>query len=120
MINPTEQDPNLEDDQATERAELQEQIESLPPPAEGKERISMNEFIDPESETIVDNDQDIFASVVERYGADKEGVEEEHKEGDIEVKMDSAAKAVEALETVKLWTLQQKGDTSQNTMQALD
>lgn len=34
--------------------------------------------------------------------------------------MVSAAKAVEALETVKLWNLQQKGDTSQDTMQALD
>jgi DDE superfamily endonuclease/Fission yeast centromere protein N-terminal domain/Tc5 transposase DNA-binding domain len=120
LINPTEQDPTSEDDQATERAELQEQIESLPPPTEGEERISLNEFINPESETIMDDDRDIFASVVERYGTDKEGVEEEHEEEDIEVEMVSAAKAVEALETVKLWTLQQKGDTSQDTVQALD
>lgn len=120
MINPTEQDPTSEDDQATERVELQKQIESLPPPAEGEEHISMNEFINPGSETIVDDNRDIFASVVERYGANKEGVEEEHEEGDIEVEMVSVAKAVEALETVKLWTLQQKGDMSQDTIQALD
>jgi hypothetical protein len=40
--------------------------------------------------------------VVERYSADKEGAEEEHEEGDIEVEMVSTAKAIEALETVKL------------------
>lgn len=94
LIDPTEQEPILEDDQATERAELQEQIESLPPPAEGEERISLNEFTNPKSETIVDDDQDIFASVVEQDGADKEGAEEEYKEGDIEVELVSAAKAL--------------------------
>lgn len=120
LINPTEQDPTSEDDQATKRAELQEQIESLPPPTKGKERISLNKFINPENETIMDDDRDIFASVVERYGTNKEGVKEEHEEEDIEVEMVSIAKAVEALETVKLWTLQQKGDTSQDTVQALD
>jgi hypothetical protein len=121
LIKPAKQEPILEDDQGTERAKLQEQIESLPPPAKGEERISLDEFINPKSEIIVDDDQDIFASVVERYSADKEGAEEEeYEEGDIEVEMVSAAKALEALETVKLWKLQQEGDTSQDTMQALD
>jgi hypothetical protein len=68
----------------------------------------------------VDDDRDIFASVVERYSAVKEGAKEEYEEGDIEVEMASAAKALEALETVKLWKLQQEGDTSQDMMQALD
>jgi hypothetical protein len=68
----------------------------------------------------VDDDRDKFASVVERYGADKEGAEEEYEEGDIEVENVSTAKALEALETVKLWKLQQEGDRSQDTMQALD
>jgi hypothetical protein len=68
----------------------------------------------------VDDDRDIFASVVERYSTDKEGAKEEYEEGDVEVEMVSAAKALEALETVKLWKLQQEGDTSQDMMQALD
>lgn len=42
----------------------------------------------------MDDDQDIFASVVEQDGADKEGAEEEYKEGDIEVEMVCAAKAL--------------------------
>ena len=120
MIKQTKQEPISKDNQATEQAKLQEQIESLPPPAEGEERIFLNEFINPKGETIMDDDQDIFAAVVERYSADKKGAEEEYEEGDIEVEMVSAAKALEALETVKLWKLQQEGDTSQDTMQALD
>jgi hypothetical protein len=109
----------MEDNQAAERAELQDQINSLPPPAEGEERTSLNEFINPENEIIMDDDGDIFASVVERYSADKEGAEEEYEEGDIEVEKVSIAKALDALETVKLWKLQQE-DTSQDTIQILD
>ena len=120
MIKAVEQEAIVEDDQAAERAKLQEQIESLPAPAEDEERISLNDFISPENEIIVDDDRDIFASVVERYSADKEGAEEEYEEGDIEVEKVSTAKALEALETVKLWKLQQEEDTSQDTMQALD
>jgi hypothetical protein len=120
LIKAVEQEAIVEDDQAAERAKLQEQIESLPAPAEDEERISLNDFISPENEIIVDDDRDIFASVVERYSADKEGAEEEYEEGDIEVEKVSTAKALEALETVKLWKLQQEEDTSQDTMQALD
>jgi hypothetical protein len=102
LIKLIEQEPILEDDQAAGQAELQEQIESLPPPAKGEERISLNKFINPESKIIIDDNQDIFASVVERYSTDKEGIEEEYKEGDIEVEKVSTAKALEALETVRL------------------
>ena len=108
-----------EEDQQAERAELQEQIEQLPLPAKGEERMSLYDFINPDTETIIDDDRDVFASVVERYSADKEGTEEEFEEGDIEVEKASTAKAIEALEYVKLWKLQQEG-TCQETLQALD
>jgi hypothetical protein len=81
--------------------------------------MSLYDFINPDTETIIDDDRDIFASVVERYSADKEGAEEEFEEGDIEVEKASTAKAIEALEYVKLWKLQQE-DTCQETLRALD
>jgi hypothetical protein len=50
-------EPGMEDDLRAERAELQEYINALPPPAEGQERIPLNEFINPDNETILDDDQ---------------------------------------------------------------
>ena len=58
----------IDDNLRAARAELQEYINVLPPPAEGQERIPINEFISPDNETILDDDPDIFAAVVERSG----------------------------------------------------
>jgi hypothetical protein len=86
-----------EDNSAIERAELQAQIASLPI----KDPLSLNEFLNLESETILDEDSDIFASVVEHYSVDKEG--DESYESDIEeVEKVPTTEALRCLEIVKL------------------
>jgi hypothetical protein len=86
-----------EDNSATERAELQAQIASLPI----KDPLSLNEFLNLESETILNEDSDIFASVVEHYSIDKEG-DESYKSDTEEVEKVSTAKALSCLKIVKL------------------
>jgi hypothetical protein len=114
---PTEEE-EIEDDQEAERAELQEQLALLPTPNKGEEHLSIDDFINPTDETIVDDDINIFASVVEHHTADKEG-EEEIDEEDIEVAKVSTVEALKALEVVRLWQLQQ--ETSQKSLlQAVD
>jgi hypothetical protein len=86
-----------EDNSAAERAELQAQIASLLI----KDPLSLNEFLNPESETILDEDSDIFALVVEHYSVDKEG--DESYESDIEeVEKVPTTEALRCLEIVKL------------------
>src|SRR6202522_3703615 len=48
-------------DDRTDRAELQDQIAQLPI----ESPLSLDEFLNPEDETIVDNDGDIFTAIVE-------------------------------------------------------
>jgi hypothetical protein len=103
-----------EDNLAAERAELQAQIASLPI----KDLLSLNEFLNPETETILDEDTDIFASVVEHYSVDKEG-DESYESDTEEVEKVPIAKALSCLEIVKLWKLQQE-DSEVSTLQALD
>ena len=62
-----------EDNQAAERAELQAQIAQLPI----ENPLPLNEFLNPNDETVLDEDEDIFASVVEHYSVDKPGEESE-------------------------------------------
>jgi tRNA A22 N-methylase len=60
--------------------ELQAQIDSLPI----EDPLSLNEFLNPESETIVDENTDIFETVVTHYNIEKEGEESEESDGEKE------------------------------------
>jgi hypothetical protein len=100
------------------QAKLQDQLALLPAPSNGKERLSIDDFINPTNEIIVDNNIDIFASVVEHHTADKEGKEDTDDE-DIEVAKVPTAKALDALEVVKLWQLQQES-SQKSLLQAVD
>jgi hypothetical protein len=95
------EEEEIKDNQEAERAELQEQLALLSTPNKGEERLSIDDFINPTDETIVDDDINIFALVVEHHTADKEG-EEEIDEEDIEVAKVSTVEALKALEVVKL------------------
>jgi DDE superfamily endonuclease/Tc5 transposase DNA-binding domain/Fission yeast centromere protein N-terminal domain len=94
-----------EDSEQEQRAELQVQITALPGIIDP---LLIDEFIEPSQEVIEDDDEDIFASVVERYSAEKEGEEEPIEEGDIEVEKVPIREAIRALETLKLWEIQQE------------
>ena len=72
--------------------------------------LSIDEFLEPLEEDINDNDEDIFMSVVDRYSRYKEGEEEPIEEGDIEVEKVPIQEAIKALETLKLWEIQQEND----------
>jgi hypothetical protein len=61
----------------------------------------------------------IFTSVVGRYSIENEGTVEEVGEGDIEMEKIITAEALKALETVRLWELQQE-DGQALTLQVLD
>lgn len=106
----------VEDTQQPDQDELQAQIQELPGIAD---RLSINEFIQPAGEVVDDDDQDIFASVVERYSIENEGTVEEVEEGDSEIENIRTAEALKALETVRLWELQQE-DGQASTLQVLD
>ena len=108
---PVVEEPTTEDDEAAERTELQEQITQLPI----KDALSLNEFLNPSNETILDKDDDIFVSVLDYYSIDTVG--EELESSDEEVEEVDTAKALRCIKTVKLWKLQ-KGNNQD--LQALD
>jgi hypothetical protein len=58
-----EGDTIVVDDGSADRIELQDQITQLPI----KNLLSLDEFLNPEDEIIVDKDEDIFISVVNHY-----------------------------------------------------
>jgi hypothetical protein len=68
-----EGDTIIVDDGNADRIELQDQIARLPI----KNPLSLDEFLNPEDETIVDKDEDIFISVVNHYAVPRLGEEEE-------------------------------------------
>jgi hypothetical protein len=105
-----------EENQQYDRGELQAQIALLP---NIEHPLSIHEFIQPIGEEINDDDDDIFASVVEQYSTDKEGSVEEPEEGDIEAEVVNTTDALKALEIVRLWEMQQENG-QQVTLQALD
>jgi hypothetical protein len=90
------EEPVTEDDEAAERAELQEQIAQLPI----ENPLSLNEFLNPVDEIVIDEDDDIFISVVDHYSIDKLG--EESESSDEEVEEVDTAEALRCIETVKL------------------
>jgi hypothetical protein len=93
------------DDGSANRIKLQDQIAQLPI----SNPLSLNEFLNPEDETIVGKDEDIFTSVVNHYAVATLGEEEESSDEEEEVKEVDTAKALRAVETVKTWKLE-KGD----------
>ena len=60
-------------DDRIDRAELWDQITQL----SIENPLSLDEFLNPEDEIIIDKDSDIFAAIVEHYSIDKPGEEEE-------------------------------------------
>jgi hypothetical protein len=66
------------------------------------------EFINPADETIQDEDGDIFKTIVEQYSIVEVDDEESETEGEEETALKVLnSKALEALETLRLWNLQQ-------------
>jgi hypothetical protein len=97
---------NIElEDYSADIDELQAQITGLP---HIKDLMSAQEFIDPVDELIDDNDDDIMASVVERYSGDIAGEAEEAKPNDIEEDDVPIADVIRALELLKIHQLKSK------------
>ena len=91
----------VENNQVTERAELQAQIARLLI----KNLLFLNEFLTLDDKIIIDKDEDIFASIVEHYSIDKLGEESESSDKEEEVKEIATAKALRCVEILKLWKL---------------
>jgi hypothetical protein len=109
-----EGDTIIVDDGSADQIELRDQIAQLLI----ENPLSLDEFLNPEDEIIVDEDEDIFTSVVNHYAIARPGEEEESSdEEEEEVKEIDTAEALRAVETVKLWKLQ-KGESQD--LQALD
>ena len=70
---------------------------------------------------VLNDDPDIFAAVVERYSEVQEDNASDRENGEEEIELEKlpVSKAFDALETLRLFKLQQE-DTAQDTLQALD
>jgi hypothetical protein len=90
----------------TNRAELQDQIAQLPI----ESPLSLDKFLNPEDETIVNKDGDIFAAVMECYSVDQPGKEEESSDKEEEIEQIEDAEALRMVERLKLWKLQRGTD----------
>ena len=99
-----EGDTIVVDNRSADRIELRDQIAQLPI----ENSLSLDEFLNLEDETIVDEDKDIFTSIVDHYTITRPGEKEESS--DKEIKEINTAEALRAVETVKMWKLQ-KGDS---------
>jgi hypothetical protein len=86
----------------TNQAELRDQIAQLPI----ESPLPLDEFLNPEDETIVDKDGDIFA---ECYSVNQPGKEEESSDEE-EVEQIKDANALRMVERLKLWKLQRGTD----------
>ena len=111
QIAELEGDTIVVDDGSTDRIEIQDQITRLPI----ENLLSLNEFLNPEDEIIIDENEDIFISVVSHYTITRPSDEESSDEEEIE-EIDTA-EALRAIETVKMWKLQKGGSQD---LQALD
>jgi hypothetical protein len=100
------------DDGSADRIELQDQITQLLI----ENPLSVDEFLNPEDETIVDEDKDILVSVVNHYAITRP-CEEEESSDEEEVKEVDIAETLRAVETVKMWRLQTGNNQD---LQALD
>jgi hypothetical protein len=70
---------------------------------------------------VLNDDPDIFAAVVERYSEVQEDNASDRENGEEEIELEKlpVSKAFDALETLRLFKLQQE-DTPQQTLRALD
>ena len=107
---------DLGNTESPEIYELRCQIARLPG---GDDPLSIEEFINPIEEVIDGNDDDTMAFIIEQYSLNKEGEELEPEEGDIEVPRVPINEAIQALEVLKLFTIQQDNDDTLIS-QALD
>jgi hypothetical protein len=87
----------------TDQAELRDQIAQLPI----ESPLSLDEFLNPEDETIVN---DIFAAIVECYSVDQPGKEEQSSDKEEEVEQIKDAEALRIVERLKLWKVQRGTD----------
>ena len=71
------------------------------------------------NEVVEDKEEDIFESIVDQYSINTEDIFEELKEGDIEEEKVPINDAIKALETLKLFEIQQE-DRAKLFIQALD
>lgn len=101
--------------EASDREELKAEISQLPI----ADVLPLDEFLTPDDEAVEDEDEDIFAAVVEHYSVeDKAGDDiSSDEEEEEEVKEITAALALMSMENIKLWKLQ-KGNS--HNMHALD
>lgn len=105
------------DDQSLqqEQDDLKAQMAQLP---DITELLSVDEYINLPNEEVEDEEEDIFESVVDRYSTDKEDTVDELEDGDSEEKV-SITDAIKALETLKLFEIQQE-DGAKSFLQVLD
>ena len=88
----------VENNQVTERAELQAQITRLLI----ENPLSLNEFLTPDDKVIIDKDEDIFAFVVEHYSINKSGEESESSDDKEELKKIATTEALSCIKILKL------------------
>jgi hypothetical protein len=108
-------DEAIQVDGDSEVSALRQQIEAIP----NIDPLPIEQFIDPSSELVEDNEQDITEAVVEIYSQDPEGIIEEPEEGDIELPKVSTNMAIEALETLQNYIIQQDS-IEQESLKAID
>ena len=107
----------IQADEYADREDLQAIIARLP---YIQNPLPVDEFINPPEERIVeDEDSDIFEQVVERYGVSEDDIVDMAEDGVVQEEDISVSKAIEALETLKLFEIQQE-DGSEALLHALD
>src|SRR6266536_104592 len=79
--------------------------------------LSVDEFIEPLAEQVVDEDSDIIEAIVAIYGHD-ENEDEEEVEGELEEPLPLLADAIEALTTLQRFEISR--DDSSQSIRALD
>ena len=68
----------------------------------------MDKYIYLLNEVVEDEEEDVFESIVDQYSVDTEDIFEELEEGDIEEEKVFINDAIKALETLKLFEIQQE------------
>jgi hypothetical protein len=105
---------NLEDstvdcivvDDRTDRMEIQAQIAQLPI----ENPLSVNEFLNLEDETILDEEGDVFGAILAAYSSNQAKEDGKSSDEEEEVEQVGVDIALRAIETVKLWKLQKGTD----------
>ena len=85
-------------DNRTDRTDLQAQITRLPI----ENPLSLDEFLNPKDEAILDEESDIFDTIIAAYSSYQADKEKESSDKEEEIKQVEDDKALRAIETVKL------------------